>query len=281
MAGPQPAPGGAGQHPDWISSILEGIGQAAHSAAPALPGNSWVARTEGIRHAPPFGGHLVSKPAQPAPPGSGISAAFGGVPPISPSDEADLRQRQADFAKAARDIDVQNSWFAVPALAPEFVASLLDLAGAAGGAAIGSQFERSPLHFLEHEPWQRPPVGPPLNTGAKTALRSQARDIYAQAYGIAAKQMGAQVHHSMPLQWAHLFRNANPNRVANLWALLDDPHIIANNAWAEFARAMNGRVPSQAEVMAQKLKVDRLVAPYLRRAGIPRSPVPPTKGGGL
>jgi hypothetical protein len=42
MAGPQPAPGGAGQYPyeNWMSSLLRRIGDAAHPAAPAIPGDS-------------------------------------------------------------------------------------------------------------------------------------------------------------------------------------------------------------------------------------------------
>lgn len=32
----------------------------------------------------------------------------------------------------------------------------------------------------------------------------------------------------------------------------------------------SGRIPTQAEVMAVRLKIDRMVAPYLQRAGVSR-----------
>lgn len=38
-----------------------------------------------------------------SPPGSRISAAFGGVPHLSPGEMAELRRQQANFARASRD----------------------------------------------------------------------------------------------------------------------------------------------------------------------------------
>jgi hypothetical protein len=90
--------------------------------------------------------------------------------------------------------------------------------------------------------------------------------------------MDAHVHHSLPVQYVEDFPNADPNRLANLWALKPEAHQIANKLWAQFGRSLAGREPSQAEIMAQKLKVDRQVAPYIRRAGVPRSK---NSGGGL
>lgn len=91
--------------------------------------------------------------------------------------------------------------------------------------------------------------------------------------------MKAQVHHSDPLEWAHLKPAADPNRLANLWALRAEAHDIATRAWAEFARQLNGRVPTLAEQMGAKLRIDRMVDAYIRRAGVPRSNRPPRKGG--
>jgi len=111
------------------------------------------------------------------------------------------------------------------------------------------------------------------------ALRDAARQRWAQANGGRAIEMEAEVHHSDPLQFAHLKPNAEPNRLANLWALRPEAHQIANREWAAFSRALEGRIPSQAELMAAKLRIDKLVTPYIRRPGVPRSNKPGGEGG--
>lgn len=83
------------------------------------------------------------------------------------------------------------------------------------------------------------------------------------------------MHHSKPLEYAYLEPAADPNRLANLWGLADEAHQIASNEWTAFRAALKGRIPSQAEIMATKLRIDRMVAPYVLRAGVPRpSPIP-------
>jgi hypothetical protein len=91
--------------------------------------------------------------------------------------------------------------------------------------------------------------------------------------------MQAQVHHSDPLEWAHLKPDADPNRLANLWALRKEAHEIATQEWAAFRRYLNGRSPSQAELMEAKLRIDRMVEPYIRRAGAPWSVKKPGERG--
>lgn len=71
-----------------------------------------------------------------------------------------------------------------------------------------------------------------------------------------------QVHHSDSLEYAHLKPAADPNRLANLWGLPEEAHQLASNEWTAFRNALRGREPSQAEVMAMKMKIDRMVAPY-------------------
>lgn len=221
------------------------------------------------RKVPPFGGYLIGgDPASPLP-GSRISAAFGGAPVMDPYAEADLRRRQAEFGRVTREIDEQNSWFALPALAPEMAVGALDLLGIAGVEALGSGYARSPLNFPHREGWQK------LPTAVRNALRAAARRRWADANGIKASELNAVVHHSLPLEWAHRFPDADPNRLAGLWGLRDNIHQIANSEWAAFSRALNGRIPTQAEIMAEKLRIDRLLAPYVQRSGIPRPPTPP------
>ena len=91
--------------------------------------------------------------------------------------------------------------------------------------------------------------------------------------------MGAVVHHSDPLEWAHMKPNADPNRLANLWPLESDAHNIATQAWRQFKLGLGGRTPTQAELMAQKLRADKMVEPYLIRPGVPRPPPGPSSGG--
>jgi len=73
----------------------------------------------------------------------------------------------------------------------------------------------------------------------------------------------------------HLKPAADSNRLANLWGLPEEVHQLATNEWTAFRNALRGREPSQAEVMAMKLKIDRMVAPYIRRPGLPQpGPIP-------
>lgn len=217
------------------------------------------------RKAPPFGGYLIGGPASP-PAGSRISNAFGGTPVLDPFREEELRRRQAEFGRVTHDIDLQNRWFAAPALAPEVVVGALDLFGIAGIEAVGSGYAQRPLNFPHREGWQK------LPWKVRNALREAARRRWAEANGVKASELDAVVHHSTPLEWAHLFPEADPNRLASLWALPERAHQIANREWAAFSRTLDGRIPTQAEIMAAKLRIDRLVAPYVQRAGIPRPP---------
>ncbi len=129
-----------------------------------------------------------------------------------------------------------------------------------------------PLNFLEREAWQvRPAAEKLVRSAAKTsddALRRVGRARFAKANGKSASDMDAVVHHSDPLEYAFLKPNADPNRLASLWGLRSDAHQIANNAWTAFRTELRGRIPTQAEVMAAKLRIDRAVAPYIQRSGI-------------
>ena len=120
-----------------------------------------------------------------------------------------------------------------------------------------------------------------MSDAEKDALRGAARTRFARANGVSASEMQAEVHHSDPLEWAHLKPDADPNRLANLWGLRKEAHAIATREWGAFTRALEGRIPTQAEVMEAKLRIDRLVEPYIRRAGLPRSNRRPGKGGPL
>lgn len=75
------------------------------------------------------------------------------LPPAE--DVEDLRRQQAAFKATERQIDRQNSWIAVPALAP-FAAVL----GIEGGAALaaslaGPAVRRAPLNLTQRDPYIR------------------------------------------------------------------------------------------------------------------------------
>ena len=233
-----------------------------------------------VRPATQAGRALGVGGAQPQHQGS-QGASYGGMYAPPPGDLAELRQQQAQFARTTREIGEQNSWLAIPALAP--VAAVFGLEGAAAIAsrAIGAEAIQGPLNFVNREAWQRGAqrIAQALSDTEKNALRSAARVKLARANGISTKVMQAEVHHSDPLEWAHLKPNADPNRLANLWGLRGEAHDIATRAWADFSRSLKGRVPTQAELMEAKLRIDRMVEAYIRRAGVPRSNTPPREGG--
>jgi hypothetical protein len=135
-----------------------------------------------------------------------------------------------------------------------------------------------PLNLPEREALQRA-VRQAYSTAEKNKLREQARTILARANGIHPDRMMTDVHHSDPLAYAHLKPGVDPNRLANLWALRPEAHTIPTREMNAFTRSLRGRDPTPAELMREKLRVDRLVAPYIRRGGVPRSNKPRWKGG--
>ncbi|MDB5427768.1 MAG: hypothetical protein JWR47_225 [Phenylobacterium sp.] len=211
-----------------------------------------------------------------------FSSLFGGPVPLTSPEGHVVGYYDHQAAKAGLGITAQYAQIA-PWLQP---AGWMDgLIAAGGGSRIAlsgvapavravESGLKTPLNFLEREAWQgRSAVEQAargLSDAAKAALRRQARDRFAQASGISASEIGAKVHHSKPLEYAHLEPAADPNRLANLWGLPDEAHQIASNEWTAFRAALKGRIPSQAEIMAAKLRIDRMVEPYLLRAGLSR-----------
>ena len=171
-------------------------------------------------------------------------ATYGQRHAPPPTDLDELRRQQHAFKQAREELEGRNWWMAVPALAP--AAAVLGLEGAAAiaarFAAAGAAGSQGPLVLLEREPWFRnlrppaePPKGPP-----KGAIREKARRVFARANDVGASELNAHVHHSDPLEWAHIKPGADPNRLANLWALSPEEHAIATREWAsrELSRAV-------------------------------------------
>jgi hypothetical protein len=224
---------------------------------------------------------LSGKPPQPAPSKQADpSTTF--VPSADAPTLAALRQQQAQFGKIRNDLDIRYSPYALPALLPAALLAPEALAGI-GIRGLLSAPEAAAFDFPELDAWQvRPtpeiPTAPPAANSGNSFPYAAGRARLAQANGISARDMNADVHHSLPVQYSENFPNADPNRLANLWPLRPQAHQIATRMWSQFAKDLGGRTPTQAEIMVQKLKVDGEVAPYIRRAGVPRSNIPREKG---
>jgi len=194
-----------------------------------------------------------------------------------------LRQQQAQFGKVRNDLSIKNIPYALPALLPAGLLAL-EVPAALGFRGLLSAGSKA-FDFPELEAWQAPAASetPAASSTAEAGGNfpyAAGRARLAQANGgVSASDMNAQVHHSLPVRYSNLFPNADPNRLANLWALRPEAHQIATRLWLQFERNLAGRIPTQARVMAQKLQVDREVAPYVQRPGIPRSNIPGNQGG--
>ncbi len=120
--------------------------------------------------------------------------------------------------------------------------------------------------FVGEEGWlvHNATICRPLTPREKDRLRSQATAIWEQKTGRRASAVGMDVHHRIPLEWAHLFPEANPNRVANLIGLRRPDHYLVNNAWREWKRSLNGATPTPAQVMRQALRIDEQFGHLMR-----------------
>lgn len=204
--------------------------------------------------------------------GYSATAATAAAPTPRPTQEdemAKLRREQAAFKEVVREESRRNSWMAIPALAPMLVPLLAEGAALLTGRLAASQLNRVPLNLLSREPGL---ARAPLSEVERNALRTAARTRVAQANGQPASQLAGQVHHRVALRFAHLFPNADPNRLANLVPLMRQAHVIASRAEAEFVRALAGRTPTQAEVATYAIRLDKLIEPYVLRAGVARPP---------
>ena len=109
--------------------------------------------------------------------------AYSALRAPAPSDQelAELRRQQAAFGETTRKIDLQNSWFAAPALAAPL--AVLGLESAAAWAARGAlpEIKRAPFEFLEGEPYLR--VGDNWATRAGRRAHAALKERIAQKPG--------------------------------------------------------------------------------------------------
>jgi len=83
--------------------------------------------------------------------------AYGALRAPAPTDQelAELRRQQAAFANTARQIDIHNSWFAVPALAPPLGALGLGAAGEWVTGEVAPKVGQAVANFVERDPYLR------------------------------------------------------------------------------------------------------------------------------
>ena len=128
------------------------------------------------------------------------------------------------------------------------------------------------------------PCGPILKqlgqTGARP-WREAARNVWEKLTGVRARASNLDVHHRIPLEWAHLFPKANPNRRANLIGLpgpghsstlpgIVDPskiktvHDVVSEEWEIFRKFYEklNRSPTPAEVVKKAVEVDEKYSKY-------------------
>jgi hypothetical protein len=94
---------------------------------------------------------------------------------------AELRRQQAAFADTTRKIDLQNSWLAVPALAPALVAMGLGAAGEWATGEIAPEAGQAIANFVERDPYLR--VGDNWATRAGRRAHAALKERLAQKPG--------------------------------------------------------------------------------------------------
>ena len=91
---------------------------------------------------------------------------------------------------------------------------------------------------------------------SKKKLRQEACDIWQAKTGRRAIWDKMQIHHRIPLEWSHLFPDADPNRLANLAGMSEMNHGMVSDAWAAFKTGLNGRTPTQFEVLQRAIEIE-------------------------
>jgi hypothetical protein len=98
----------------------------------------------------------------------------------------------------------------------------------------------------------------------KAAYRAEARQIFKKAAGGAYGDI--EIHHRIPLEWAHLFPDADPNRLANLVGLdaSTTVHDQIDRAWLDFRMSYRqlGRDPTASEVLSEAMQLDEQYGTY-------------------
>ena len=105
--------------------------------------------------------------------------------------------------------------------------------------------------------WTKKMRSTKLTDGQKNLLRTQAREMLGPDFRIDGKKYtwcASQVHHVVPLEYAHLFPDVSPNWRNNLTAMLNEDHQLVSKMWDTFRDDLNGTTPTQEKVAEFALK---------------------------
>ena len=161
------------------ASVLSSYHPTARPASPLIHAAAHPSQPINVAVRPSPG----SPPATYASTGGQSQIAYGALRAPAPSDQelADLRRQQAAFANTARQIDIRNSWFAAPALAPALVAMGLGAVGEWATGAIAPEAEQAVANFVERDPYLR--VGDNWATRAGRRAHAALKERLAQKPG--------------------------------------------------------------------------------------------------
>jgi hypothetical protein len=87
--------------------------------------------------------------------GGGGSARYGNLAIAPTGDLSDLRREQAEFERKRREISRENSWMAVPALAPAAAVFGLEATAAIAARVAPQVIPRAPLVLTKRDPYLR------------------------------------------------------------------------------------------------------------------------------
>jgi hypothetical protein len=137
---------------------LRAIGMQALSGQPARtnPGHGYNPDEPRDERGRWTTGGAAASPGHPTPQ-SPQTISYGSLSAPAPSSQelAELRRQQAAMAAIRNKIDIENSWFAAPALAAPLVVLGLEGAAALAARAALPAIERAPLNLVERDPYLR------------------------------------------------------------------------------------------------------------------------------
>lgn len=99
-----------------------------------------------------------------------------------------------------------------------------------------------------------------LTMKQRDQLRAEAREKWQLATGIRAYSAYYEIHHRVPLEWAHLIPEADPNRMANLVGMMPENHRLISGLWLDWKKSLGDRLPTPAEVLEAAIRIDELFA---------------------
>ena len=113
--------------------------------------------------------------------GDGGGARYGNLHAPPPENLAELRRQQAALKRTTREISRQNSWMAIPALAPAAAVLGVEAAAALAARFAAPAVARAPLVLTERMPYLR--VGDNWATRAGRRVHTALRQRVAQKPG--------------------------------------------------------------------------------------------------